>query len=237
MNIEVYEAKVKSRLFDKANDLQNKKRNKKEVAKENKEAVEKETRNARLLCAEYHRKLDGTTYFDTSAMKIAKELLPKFKKLKKELLPKSVKSVVEHRTIYLNMMVSLSKNLKIGRFLDRFTPSLSDMGLFSADKNKEEEILSSKEFQAFKTKDFALIRKVLLKAQRDLQPLLKGNFEAAARKHLKNSSAKIIDIRVDDGKAAQNLEKGIATLLRRLRTWSVFKLKEAPKIKKSSKNS
>lgn len=237
MNIEVYEAKVKSRLFDKTDDSRDKK-NKKEIAKENKEAVEKETRNARLLCAEYHRKLDGTTYFDTEAMRLAKELLPKFNKLKKELLPQSVAKVVEHRTIYLNMMVYLSKNLKVGRFLDRFAPSFTDMGLFSADlKDKEEEVLSSKEFQAFKAKDFEYIRKVLLKAKRDLQPLLKGNFAAAARKYLKDSSAKIIDIRVDDGKAANNLENGITTLLRNFRTWSVFQLKEAPKMKKGAKNS
>ena len=80
---------------------------------------EKEDKKVRELCAQYHKKLDKTGYFNSRAMHVAKDLLPKFLKLKTKLLTKPVQFVVRHRIAYLKLMVALGKRRALRNFVDK----------------------------------------------------------------------------------------------------------------------
>jgi hypothetical protein len=200
MNIEVYEAKVKSRRLNKIE--------KNRKAQEHKEAVEKETRAARHLCAEYHQKLDKErSYFDSGAMTVAKNLLPRFRKLDTKLLPNSVALTILHRKTYLGVMVRLSKSKNISGFLDVFSKKAKKMGVLSKNVEKfKEGAAKTSEYKKLNAKDFLFARRVLKKGMRDLTPLLSvNNFRASAKRYLQPPNAAIKDKRVDDYTAAKKL--------------------------------
>lgn len=239
MNIEVYEKKVKERAYKKS------KPEKSLSAKEKKEAIEKETRAARHLCAEYHQKLDKGGYFNAKAMTVAKHLLPRFKKLDKERLPNSVALIVLHRTTYLEVIMRLSRSKSISNFLDKFSKKAVKMGALSENVEKfKEEAVKTAEYKKLTAKDFLLARRVLKKGMRDLTPLLSvNNFRASAKRYLQPPNVAVKDKRVDDYKAAKVLyksfkfiEEGIAEVFKMKRKKAVLNPKEAPEIVKNGKS-
>lgn len=214
MNIEVYEKKQKEGLI------------------ESKEAIEHETKEARKLCAEYHRKLDKSGYFNSKAMNEAKGLLSKFNKLDLTKLPDSVKAVALHRMAYLELMAGLSQNHNIRDLMDKSEPGV----IFGGDiKRIEKMAQEKKEFQKLKEDDIKFAIQKLRLASTGLKPLTKkGNFGLRAKKYLIPPNASIKDIRCDDTIAAKKLREGVDILRKNLsrlyRTKKVLNEEEAPEV-------
>lgn len=241
MNIEVYEKKRKESLWAKKQ-KKVEKTNEEPKFKETKEVIEKETKEARKLCAEYHRKLDKSGYFNSKAMDKAKNLLSKFTKLDSKKLPPSVQAVVKHRTEYLRLMAGLSQNHNIRDFIDKFEPGVGNMGLFGGDiKRIEKMAQETEEFKRLKEEDINFAIQKLRIASVNLRPLAsKGNFGSRAKKYLIPPNVPIKDIRCDDAVAAKRLSEGINVLRKNLarlyRTKKVLNAKEAPeKAKKTGR--
>lgn len=196
MNIEVYKETGKSKKIERS--------------KEEKEAREKEVKLTRELCSDYHRDLDSTTYFDDKAMKKAKDLLPKFKALNLKSLPQALQNVVKHRTAYLQLMVDLSGNNKFSKVIGEFAPNVAI----------KEKAAKSATFKTLNLDDFKEALAALRRANKSLKDVLNpkhGSWDKVAKRFLMPPGERgKKDSRVDDLKAAQNLQSGIDKLIKNI---------------------
>lgn len=238
--VEVYEKKVKDRIYDKEGKKQNETFEQKKQ-REQKEAVEREIKATRFVCAEYHQKLDREkSYFDKGAIAAARGLLPKFRKLDLTKLPEELKHVVKHRTIYLETMVRLGRSNGIAGFLDSFSKKAKRMQKLDAFKA---EALKMPEYKKLTQSDLLLAQRVLKKAVRGLTPLLSvSNYKVKAAKFLRPQNAVVKDKRVDDYVAAKRLHKtfsfiaeGLDDVLKAKRKSAVLNPDEAPEVAQKRK--
>ncbi|MFC1600323.1 hypothetical protein ACFL3T_04815 [Patescibacteria group bacterium] len=243
--VEVYEKKVKDRLWEKGTKKRRQTLEEQKV-QEHKEAVEREKKAARHLCAEYHQKLDKEkSYFDSGAMAAARGLLPRFRKLNVRLLPEALRHVILHRKTYLEVMMRLSRSRNIAGFLDSFSKKAKRMGAANQNLAKfKVEALKMPEYNKLTSNDFLLAQRVLKKGMRDLTPLLSvNNYKEEAKKLLKPPNAAVKDKRVDDYTAAKKLFKifkfiadGLDEALKAKRKRTVLNPDEAPELTQKRKS-
>jgi len=206
-------------------EVQGREKIKKPLSKEQKEAKEKELqkieiKEARKLCASYHKELDSKGYFNDKSINISRKLLPEFLGLNVKKLPKSVRLVVRHRIAYLKVMAELSKSNTVKAFMKKFSPRvMSGMGILSKNsKELEEHAKKSPEFRNLKESDFKLAIKAMKEGRKMLKPIINssGNFASRAKKHLMPSGPGIKDSRVDDFLSSRNLDSGLKLLISNL---------------------
>ncbi|MBN1494155.1 hypothetical protein JW911_00245 [Candidatus Peregrinibacteria bacterium] len=213
MNFEVYVPK-----YDKTERQKRQKLERESAEKEKKLEIQKTV----AACAEYHKKLDGTGYFNSKAAKEAERLLPAFKAIKQNKLPECLKRVLTHRIAYLELMKDLGGNSKLMKLVDKYQPSSFNAGLFAKDIRN---IQSSREYKELGQKDFETGYKIVISAISRLKELNKqrGGWGKDAERYLRAKGEKFQDSRVDDQPAARNLEKGLHTVATNFRSLQVVR--------------
>ena len=177
-----------------------------------KEAPAEALARARKLCADYHSTLDKTTYFDSKAISSAAKLLSPFQQINQELLPPSVKLVMRHRLAYLTFIASFDKNPVIGSFFDSLKPDRVDM---TSPKAFYESVKNDSQFKSLNLLDLRMMSSSLITGIRALESVntVQSNWGKEAEPFLRPVGASGTDVRIDDEKAAKNLQLSATRML------------------------
>lgn len=166
MNIEIYEEKRRNTLYE---NKEGKNNSRNSADKEKREIYKKQVKQARAYCTEFDSVFLRVGILSEKSIDAAKILFSKFQGIDIGSLPKSVQLVFKRRTLYLQTMVELSRNIRIPKLFGKFSKSSSEQNLL---KLNPEELFEKLKNSSLKDEDYLELLMILRKGKRRFADLL-----------------------------------------------------------------